>query len=166
MESSFGKDFSIVAKLARSGPSATSRPYKRGGGGGGGGARFSHIPSRACLAVSHPVPEPRSLAVPCLRSNCSACARALSPIAALVHFRALVQPRLAQVPPSPLPPTARPATVVPWPSRDLPCSHPSHQTHLSARAHCRCRCCLCRRLSTLLRLAMPCAETVLPLQHS
>ena len=43
MESSFGKDFTIVAKLAMSGSSATSWPYKKrgGGGGGGGGASFS-----------------------------------------------------------------------------------------------------------------------------
>ena len=35
MESSFGKDFAIVAKLALSGSLATSRPYKNRGGGGG-----------------------------------------------------------------------------------------------------------------------------------
>ena len=34
MESSFGKDFAIVAKLALSGSLATSRPYKNRGGVG------------------------------------------------------------------------------------------------------------------------------------
>ena len=37
MESSFGKNFAIIAKLALSGSLATSRPYKKGRGGGGGG---------------------------------------------------------------------------------------------------------------------------------
>ena len=47
MESSFGKDFAIVAKLALIGSLATSRPYKKrggGGGGGGGGSPFAVRP--------------------------------------------------------------------------------------------------------------------------
>ena len=49
MESSFGKDFAIVAKLALIGSSATSRPYKKGGEG----LIFSHISTKR-----HPPPEP------------------------------------------------------------------------------------------------------------
>ena len=131
MESSFGKNFAIIAKLALSGSLATSRPYKKGRRGGDR-PHFSHILSRAYLAVSHLVPEPRSLTVPCLRSSCRERSRAMSPTAAPVHCRALVQPRPTPVPPSPLPSTAKPATPVPWPSRDLPCSNPSTQTHPSA----------------------------------
>ena len=121
-----GKNFAIE-KLALNDPSATSRPYKKGGGP----PHFSHIPSRACLVVSHPVPEPRSLAVPCLRSSCRARAGALSPVvAAPVHCRALVQPRPAPVPPSPLPPTASPATAEPWSSLSVRAAHCLHSRAL------------------------------------
>ena len=63
MESSFGRDFAIIAKLAPSDSSATSRPYKKGGGGGGGGGGGSFqshflqsLPSREPSSARAQVP--------------------------------------------------------------------------------------------------------------
>ena len=69
MEFSFGKNFTIVAKLALSGSSATSRPYKKGGGGGGSfSVTFPPDPlSHHCREPPAAEPTIARAQVPCLK---------------------------------------------------------------------------------------------------
>ena len=106
MESSFGKDFSIVAKLALSGSSLSHGLIKRGGGEG---EPFIFIPSPP------PPPPPPPMSLYC---------RPLPPLLAVSSARAQVPSRAPPVaaPCTTLPAIVGPVSIVLWPSRDLPCS--------------------------------------------
>ena len=153
------KNFAIIAKLSSRwllgfrDPSVAQLIYKKGEGG----AIHLHSylpppppPPRVSLAVSSPVPEPKSPAlspfvVPCLHSSCLArVALVLSPISARAYY----------------------SHAQPSPGLAL------HRHHLSTtvraaclRVHCpslrhrfsplQCRGCLCRRLSPLPSPAKP-----------
>ena len=144
MDLGSGKNFAIIAKLSSQwlfgfqDPSVAQLIYKKGGGGGGTIHLHSFLPPRASLALSRPVPEPRSPALSPLPCPASAPAAAhgfmsclsrplpslpmSSPLAVYSHRRHLSLPPRARVALFPGPqchrssPLPSPGTVEPWSS--------------------------------------------------